>query len=87
MTPADHEIAFESVLFDVRQEVARQALRWGYQERSFQEWEIILAEELAEAKTQAIIARETAYEELVQAAAVILSWLRNIEALDNKKEK
>lgn len=81
-----HEDASDWVMGDVKNEIALQIIKWGYQEHPFWKWDIILKEELAEARTQVYLSEESGYLELVQATAVLMSWLRDIKKAELYKE-
>ncbi len=83
---AQHLDAMMYVKGDVENEIAVQAIKWGYQEHPFWKWDIILKEELAEARTQAFVGGNSPYGELVQATAVLMSWLRDIKKNEIYKE-
>lgn len=82
MNNIDHIKAEREVLSDVFDETERQIKKWGYQEHTHQEWKAILNEELAEMETEVIVNKTDGYLEGVQAAAVMMSWLRNLKAIE-----
>ena len=83
MDNIDHIKAEREVLSDVFDETERQIKKWGYQEHIFEAWKAILEEEFAEMKTEVIVCKKDGYEEGVQVAAVMLSWLRDLKARRN----
>lgn len=78
------------VLADVLAERIRQDDQWGEQNHADHWWHLILTEEVGEV-AQAVLhdwfggpAEDTVREELVQVAAVALSWL---EAIDRRRNE
>ena len=75
----------EKIIDQILQERKRQDMKWGIQNHNHANWLLILTEEIGEAAKEAneIHFRDGDVEklktELIQSAAVIVSWLENIE--------
>ncbi len=71
--------AQEKVVKDIIGQVVVQINKWGFQRHTFEEWDVILQEELAEFKCKVIAAKESGYDELIHTVAVGLAWLVDIK--------
>jgi len=87
MTNGEHEKATVDVTRDVFVEMGKQVAKWGNQEHTYQKWRTILNEELAEMETEVIVCETDGYSEGVQVAAVMMSWLRNIQVQAKRRDE